>query len=183
MAKEKTPGLSLRGLPASDGGAAAVGLFVWQNSSICGAYIPPRRWVCCWQGLLLFRFARNLCWQGCVAGGKNFCFRLLRAPSVLVLGLPSTNAKAEYARLRANMSEAGAQRRLRIAGIQGEPLARFLGSFFAAWQRMNIKNQTAQREPKARSMSVRLRKKQKILPKKEEGEEAILPLPLPPPGS
>jgi len=52
-------------------------------------------------------------------------------------------AKAEYARFRANMSEAGAQRRLRVAGIQGEPLARFLGSFFAAWQRMNIKKPTA----------------------------------------
>jgi hypothetical protein len=32
------------------------GSFVWQNSSICGAYIAPRRWVCCWQGLLLPRF-------------------------------------------------------------------------------------------------------------------------------
>jgi hypothetical protein len=45
---------------------------------------------------------------------------------------------------------------------KAEPLARFLGSFFAAWQRMNIKNQSAQREPKARSMSVWLRRKQKI---------------------
>jgi len=36
-----------------------------------------------------------------------------------------------------------------------QPLARFLGSFFAAWQRMNIKVGTDQREPKARSMIVR----------------------------
>jgi hypothetical protein len=28
------------------------GLFVCLNSSICGAYIPPRRWVSCWQELL-----------------------------------------------------------------------------------------------------------------------------------
>jgi hypothetical protein len=66
-------------------------------------------------------------------------------------GLPKSvfhqnaNAKSEFATCRANMSEAVAQRRLRAhSGFQGAcPLARFLGSFFAAWQRMNIKTGTA----------------------------------------
>ena len=32
-----------------------------KNFSIGGAYIPPRRWVCCWQGFLLFR--RGAFWE------------------------------------------------------------------------------------------------------------------------
>ena len=40
---------------------------------------------------------------------------------------------------------------------RGNAWARFLGSFFAAWQRMNIYADTDQREPKARSMIVKRR--------------------------
>jgi hypothetical protein len=81
--------------------------------------------------LVLFEIRAD---TGCVAGGKNFCFRVLRAPFVLAckvclfalankqtcdFGLPksvfyqNSSAKAESARFRANMSEAAAQRRLR----------------------------------------------------------------------
>ena len=59
--------------------------------------------VCLWkskgkqigQRFLLFRFARNLCWQGCVAGSKKICFRLLRATSVFAFRLLNANAKSE----------------------------------------------------------------------------------------
>ena len=56
---------------------------------------------------------------GGVAGGKNFCFRLLRDTSVLVLGLPSTNAKSEYAYLRKNIGGAGADSFCAHQGFQG----------------------------------------------------------------
>ena len=71
----------------------------------------------------------------------------MRDTSVLAIFHQIANAKAEFANLRANMSEATAQRRLRVAGFQRAlgPLARFLGSFFGARQRMNIKVGTARR--------------------------------------
>ena len=64
----------------------------------------------------------------------------LRASSVLVLGLPSANARFEFAYLREKMSKARATRPFRAAGFQRAlgPLVRFLGSFFLGRERMNI---------------------------------------------
>ena len=116
-----------------------------QNSSILGAYIARPRWVCCWQGFLLSRRGgyqppacsafvfwredqgpplRCSCKHGGVAGGKNFCFCIVRATSVLAFLHQNANAKAEFAYLRANMSVATAQRRLRAhcGGSKGESL-------------------------------------------------------------
>jgi hypothetical protein len=62
---------------------------------------------------------------------------------VLAFLCQNANAKAEFVTFRANMSGVTTKRRLRVAGFQRAlgPLARFLGSFFAARQRMNIKSQ------------------------------------------
>ena len=64
----------------------------------------------------------------------------LRDTSVLVLGLPSANARFEFAYLREKMSKARATRPFRAAGFQRAlgPLVRFLGSFFLGRERMNI---------------------------------------------
>ena len=70
---------------------------------------------------------------------KRFLF-CLRASSVLVLGLPSANARFEVVYLREKMSKARATRPFRAAGFQRAlgPLVRFLGSFFLGRERMNI---------------------------------------------
>ena len=72
--------------------------------------------------------------------------------------LENTDASLAVACLCANISGATAQRRLRVAGIQGvlDPLARFLGSFFAARQRMNTI--AAQRTRTKCSVSVKRRR-------------------------
>jgi hypothetical protein len=92
------------------------------------------------QELFLFVLLKLWVITGCVADSKNFCNRMVRATSVFAFLLQNANAKSEFVYFRANMSVAIAKRRLRVAGFQRvlDPLARFLGSFFAAWQRMNI---------------------------------------------
>ena len=137
---------------------------LWQESSICGAYIPPRRWVSYWQELSLSRRGRrlggpqSLCKQGCVADGKNSCCHLLRASFVLAIFYPIANTKSESSYFRANMSVATAKRRLRVAGIQRAlgPLARFLVTSCRA-TRSNIKKVNRSARAEARSMIVRLR--------------------------
>jgi hypothetical protein len=99
--------------------------------------------------VLLSVFAKNLCKQGRVAGSKKICFRLLRATSVFAFGLPKANASVEFAYLRKKHWRRQRRQFLRAPRVpRGNPLARFLGSFFAAWQRMNIKttNRSARRD-------------------------------------
>ena len=83
-------------------------------------------------------------------------------PYLFAFELSKANASAESATSRANMSRAAVPRRVVCARTKGVPRgnawARFLGSFFAARQRMNIKTQSAQRASKTRSMSVCRRK-------------------------
>jgi hypothetical protein len=100
------------------------------------------------QELFLFVLLKLWVIAGCVADSKNFCNRVVRVTSVFAFLLQNANAKSEFVYFRANMSVAIAKRRLRVAGFQRvlDPLARFLGSFFAAWQRMNVKKPSAQRE-------------------------------------
>jgi hypothetical protein len=67
----------------------------------------------------------------CVALGKSLSNRIFRAPSVFAFLCQNANAKAEFAKGRANMSEVITKRRLRAhMGSKGNPLVRFLGSFF-----------------------------------------------------
>jgi hypothetical protein len=64
----------------------------------------------------------------CVADGKNSCFCLLRASSLLAFYYQNANAKAEFFYFCEKMSRATAPRPFRTAGFQRvlDPLARFL---------------------------------------------------------
>ena len=71
---------------------------------------------------------------------QKFLLSCLRASSVLVLGFPSANAKAEFAHLRATIRKIH-DFSWRVAGFQRAlgPLVPFLRLFFAARQRIGIR--------------------------------------------
>ena len=88
---------------------------------------------------LLSRPVRNLCKQGGVANSKSFCNCILRDTSVLAFYI-KMRAQNLNLLIFAKTLVARSVNSFCVAGIQRAkgPLVRFLGSFFAAWQRMNI---------------------------------------------
>ena len=76
----------------------------------------PRRVVCtasAWQGLLLSRFCLKFVRTMVRSTWQRLLLYCLRATSVFAFLHQNANAKTEFAQLRANMSVAPAQRRLR----------------------------------------------------------------------
>jgi len=142
-----------------------------RSAHVCAKGERFRFCVCLWkskgkqigQRFLLFRFARNLCWQGCVAGSKKICFRLLRATSVFAFGLPKANASVEFAYLRKNIGGAVRRQFLRAPRVpRGNPLAPFFRHFLGRAKKWHQK--TAQRTREAVCASGYAESKKLLLP-------------------
>ena len=148
MAKEKTPGRSLRDLPwcarKRRGAARPLCSCLRELVQLQRLYLPLKAQRQTDRARI---FAISFCLKFVRTRGrrrpkKRFLF-CLRASFVLVLGLPSANARFEVVYLREKMSKARATRPFRAhQGIQGEPLASFLATSWGA-PRSGIKMLTA----------------------------------------
>ena len=153
MAKENQP----RGKPLGTRPPAVLTMnggktFVLRGSSIRGAYIPPRRWVCCWQKPLLSCRGRRL-------GGRRACANKGAWQRAKILAftprvrLPcshlyqNANAKSVFLTLRKNIGGALRRQFLRTHGFQGATLGT-LSWFVLCRAAKNEHPKTAQRGAK-----------------------------------